>query len=414
MPSRKEYTTPRRSRFFLAYDKAIPATSFASICRRAEIDIPPSTGRRWIKERETIGSPAIRRTRRLSSKLGQPRRISSPILSSLLDPKNPLHSCSYAEQAQQLPIEHSVQSKTLQQNLSKRLNARKYKRPRTPGIRLANKPIRVRFGNLHKGKSLDRYWRWIYFTDEVHMNSKELSDRPIYELRTAGSQTRFENMQETEMSDLNVTLHISAGISYFGKGHFKFYSDPVEPALKRIYKPSKPRQSSVETFEQYQEAVRAFEAAKNEAKIDTSMRIKGNSMTQLFYTKHILPDIIDRIDYLQAKYQHDFLLQEDNDGSHGTRSFNNPAAQLKQQRMVKIHDHPAQSPDLNPIESIWQIIKQRLRGGHWETVEEFKQAIMAEWRRITEAQIQKRIAEMPMRCDKLTTNDGNRIRTCLW
>jgi hypothetical protein len=216
------------------------------------------------------------------------------------------------------------------------------------------------------------------------------------------------------MSDLNVTVHISAGISYFGKGHFEFYSDPAEPALKRAYKPSKPRPSSVETIEQYQEAIRAFEAAKKEAKIDTSVRIKGNSMTQVFYTKNILPLAIDEIERLQAKYQHAFQLQEDNDGSHGTRSYNNPAAHLKRQRMVQTHTHPAQSPDLNPIESIWQIIKQRLRGGHWETVEEFKQAILAEWRRITLAQIQKRIAEMPMRCDKLTTNDGKRIRTRLW
>ena len=57
--------------------------------------------------------------------------------------------------------------------------------------------------------------------------------------------------------------------------------------------------------------------------------------------------------------------------------------------------HPAQSPDLNPIEAIWQIIKQRLRGGTWKTVEEFKAAIQREWDRITIAQIRRRIREMP-------------------
>ena len=414
MPSRREYTTPHRSRFFQAYDKAIKSTSFASICRRPEVNIPPSTGRLWLKQRKMLGSPAIRRTRRLSTNLGQPRRLDSPLLSSLLDPLNPLHTCSYEEQADQLPIKQSIRPKTIQQNLSKRLGAKRFKKPRTPGIRAANKPIRVQFGDTHKNKSIRSYWRWIYFTDEVHMNSKELRDKPVYELRIPGSQNRFENMQETEMSDLNVTVHISAGISYFGKGHFSFYSDPAEPALKRAYKPSKPRPSSVETAEQHQEAVRAFEAAKQEAKIDTSVRIKGNSMTQVFYTKNILPLAIDEIERLQTKYRHAFQLQEDNDGSHGTRSINNPAARLKRQRIVQTHTHPAQSPDLNPIESIWQIIKQRLRGGHWETVEEFKQAIMAEWRRITLAQIQRRIAEMPMRCKKLTQNGGNRIRTRLW
>jgi DDE superfamily endonuclease len=33
--------------------------------------------------------------------------------------------------------------------------------------------------------------------------------------------------------------------------------------------------------------------------------------------------------------------------------------------------HPAQSPDLNPIEPIWQIIKQRLRGKTWTTGSRF-------------------------------------------
>lgn len=79
-----------------------------------------------------------------------------------------------------------------------------------------------------------------------------------------------------------------------------------------------------------------------------------------------------------------------------------------------MHTHPTQSPDLSPIESIWQIIEQRLRGGRWESVDESKYAILAEWRHIKLAKIQKRIVEMLMRCSKLTENGGNRIRTRLW
>jgi hypothetical protein len=379
------------------------------------VDIPSSTGRLWLKQREILGSPAKRRTRKLSTRLGQPRRISSPLLSSLVDPSHPLHFKSYEQQAKSLPISKPIRPKTLQQNLSKRLHARRYKAPRTQAIRKANKPIRVRFGHQHKEKILLGYWRYIYFTDEVHFNSKELSDKPRYDLRITGQTDHFENIQEVEGSDLNVTLHISAGISYLGgKGHFIFYSDPAEPAAAKAYKPSRPRQSSVETSEQHREAIRAFEAAEKEEKIDTSIRIKGNSMTQIFYTKNILPTVIDRIKQLETRYKHSFLLQEDNDGSHGTRSFNNPAARLKRGRDVQLHTHPAQSPDLNPIESIWQIIKQRLRGGSWQTVEEFKQAILAEWRRIRLEQVQRRIAEMPKRCMKLTQNEGKRIRTNLW
>jgi transposase len=72
------------------------------------------------------------------------------------------------------------------------------------------------------------------------------------------------------------------------------------------------------------------------------------------------------------------------------------------------------SPDLNPIEGIWEIIKQRLRGGRWATVEEFKEAILREWRHIAQDEIRRRIREMPWRCRKLCINNGDRIRSNLW
>jgi hypothetical protein len=105
---------------------------------------------------------------------------------------------------------------------------------------------------------------------------------------------------------------------------------------------------------------------------------------------------------------------DNNDPSHGTRSKNNVALQAKRAAGLVIIIHPAQSPDLNPIESIWQIIKGRLRGGNWRTVAEFKAAIQAEWERVTQEQIQKRIDEMPWRCARLVELKGARIRSTLW
>jgi transposase len=137
-------------------------------------------------------------------------------------------------------------------------------------------------------------------------------------------------------------------------------------------------------------------------------------MTQKYYAKHILPLHLDEIDRLSSKYGKKFLFQEDNDGSHGTRSYENPPARLKRQRGVQILLHPANSPDLNPIEAIWQIIKQRLRGGSWQTVAEFKEAILKEWKRITLAEIQRRISEMPWRCKRIVQLEGRRIRSSVW
>lgn len=112
-------------------------------------------------------------------------------------------------------------------------------------------------------------------------------------------------------------------------------------------------------------------------------------MTQEFYAKNILPSHIEHIKHLQSKYKCKMYFQEDNDGSHGTRSLDNLPLRVKRDADLKLLVHPAQSPDLNPIESVWEIIKQRLRGGRWQTLAEFKEAIQREWRKVTQAQIRR-------------------------
>jgi hypothetical protein len=73
--------------------------------------------------------------------------------------------------------------------------------------------------------------------------------------------------------------------------------------------------------------------------------------------------------------------------------------------------HPGQSPDLNLIESIWEIMKQRLRGRTWTGVAHFKADV--EWRRITQARIRRRISEMPERCRQMVLTGGKRYRSRL-
>ena len=137
-------------------------------------------------------------------------------------------------------------------------------------------------------------------------------------------------------------------------------------------------------------------------------------MSQEFYAREILPQYIQEIKALEERYHYRFRLQEDGDPSHGNKSTHNPCYRMKRAADLWILIHPAQSPDLNPIEAIWQIIKQRLRGRTWKTVEEFKAAIQREWDRITIAQIRRRIREMPWRCKRIQELKGARIRSALW
>ncbi|KAF1983122.1 hypothetical protein K402DRAFT_338837, partial [Aulographum hederae CBS 113979] len=204
-------------------------------------------------------------------------------------------------------------------------------------------------------------------------------------------------------------VHVAAGVSYNHKGPLIFYKDPKEPTEK-IYKPRKPRKTMYQTEEQFQHEIQQWERQQPEAEVIP----KGNAMSQEFYAKEVLPKHITEIRALQERFKRPIYLQEDGDPSHGKKSVNNPCAQLKRDADLVILIHPAQSPDLNPVEAIWQILKQRLRGGRWRTVAEFKAAIQREWDKITIAQIRKRVREMPWRCKKVIQLKGARVRSALW
>jgi hypothetical protein len=61
--------------FFSALDSKSEDQGVGEIGRLPEIDIPASTARRWIKERERLGEEALRTTRKASSTLGKKPKV---------------------------------------------------------------------------------------------------------------------------------------------------------------------------------------------------------------------------------------------------------------------------------------------------------------------------------------------------
>lgn len=147
---------------------------------------------------------------------------------------------------------------------------------------------------------------------------------------------------------------------------------------------------------------------------EVEMKPKGNSMTQKYYTERLLPIYIKVIQEARIIHNRDTILQEDNDPSHGTRSELNVAKQLKDSNWITALVHPAQSPDLNPIEAVWNILKQRVRRQRWDNLAQLKEVLQDEWSKIGMEEIRARIAEMPSRCRILANSDGSLVKSSLW
>ena len=77
-------------------------------------------------------------------------------------------------------------------------------------------------------------------------------------------------------------------------------------------------------------------------------------------------------------------------------------------------NHPPQSPDLNPTEGVWNILKQRVRRRRCSNVRELKRVILDEWDKISIDEIRARIKEMPARCKRLIATEGKAIKSDLW
>ena len=84
-----------------------------------------------------------------------------------------------------------------------------------------------------------------------------------------------------------------------------------------------------------------------------------------FYTDSGIRGRLVQADYMVIleqivvpNWDKDCVLIEDNDGSHGTKGKDpNKVKTLKARLGIQWEMNPVNSPDLNPIETIWRIIK---------------------------------------------------------
>lgn len=373
-PSRKRalhshLDTPTRARFFEAIDRRGERTKL-SIFR--EFNIPETTGYRILRERDTYGELADRRTKlRQHKKLetgigsGRPLKISDEALQKMIDAPLKIRSRKLEHQMAYAGVS-DVSRETVRRSLRTRMDAAMYRASTQSDMLPDQAHQRFVYTPSFCFEPTIGFWDGVLFTEEAHMSLTELPDPWILRLR--GERHKQKNIVPLPKQRAT-SVYFAAWVNFYEKAdHLTFFNheyDDVEPKKPR----AKPRQGKRELNEQFAERLRLWDAEKSK---DIEMYRTSNSMRAIYYTKKILPiyheayhSLVERSNtiraYLHPDRRYNWYIIEDNDPSHSTRNPNSLPATYRASYGIKTLSYLVNSADLNPIEGIWSVIKERVR-----------------------------------------------------
>ena len=107
----------------------------------------------------------------------------------------------------------------------------------------------------------------------------------------------------------------------------------------------------------------------------------------------------------QNMYRRNWHLQQDNDPKHTSHV----AKQFIAENSINTIDWPSNSPDLNPIENIWTIIKNNVEKRMPQNINELTKFLAEEWNAIPQSTINNLVMSMKTRCELILEKNGDRI-----
>ncbi len=73
---------------------------------------------------------------------------------------------------------------------------------------------------------------------------------------------------------------------------------------------------------------------------------------------------------------------------------------------VKVMEWPSMSPDLNPIEHMWGILKRKVEKLHVSNIQQLRDVIMEKWKRMPATSCAVLVNSMPSRIKAVLDNNG--------
>lgn len=137
----------------------------------------------------------------------------------------------------------------------------------------------------------------------------------------------------------------------------------------------------------------------------TDLHVCIGRVTGLYYRDNVLaPYVIP----FARRHGHGFIFQDDNARAHRARVV----TEYLQQQNIRSLPWPAMSPDLSPIEHVWDILGKRVRRRNPlpRTLGELGAALQEEWQRIPQVTIRRLIGSMRRRCIACCDNRGGPTR----
>ncbi|KAL1454589.1 hypothetical protein WDU94_010809 [Cyamophila willieti] len=133
--------------------------------------------------------------------------------------------------------------------------------------------------------------------------------------------------------------------------------------------------------------------------------IEGGALTAERYVAEILEGVV-----LPFKpfIGDDLILMHDNARPHTAARV----SRFIEEAGLEVLDHPPRSPDMNPIEHVWDYLKRQIRArmNQINTLAELKIAVVEEWDRMSQVNVDKLVRSMPRRLAALNNAAGGNTR----